>query len=416
MSEMVIFGGQRLAGEIRVSGAKNAALPILFATLLIEKEPVFLENIPDISDVRLTLSILESIGVRGEKSGDGYLLFSDEVCPNGVDVGSIGKIRGSSYLMGALLGRCGYVRMPLPGGCDFGGRPIDLHLFALEKLGAICGYEDGELLLTAKKLHGARIDFPSVSVGATVNAVLAAVSADGETLITNAAREPHVCDLCRFLNQCGARISGIGGANIQIQGGYPLHGCQYRIIDDVIELGTYLAAGVATGGRVSVCGRFFSSAESVILPLYEMGVKVSETADKIAVNAEDPFFATRLTTAPYPGFPTDLHPLFTLLLALSSGEGSLCETVWKERFRYLEELQKMGARVERRGTNVITNSSRLKGAKVRCVDLRAGAALVVAGLAAEGETVIENAELIARGYESIIPKLRALGAQIEKRQ
>ncbi len=413
---MVIFGGNRLCGEVKVSGAKNAALPILFATILITKDRVFLQNIPRIRDVELSFSILRELGITVEKKQSVYEICTDLASYRQPSASTVGEMRASTYLMGAMLGRFGRVEMPMPGGCDFGTRPIDLHLLAFEKMGAKCEKKEDRVIVSAERLHGATVVFPIVSVGATVNALLAAVAAEGESVIVNAARETHVSDLCRFLCACGAEISGIGTPILRICGGKALHGCSYRIIDDTLEMATYLSAAFATRGEVKVKGQFDPSIEPIVRPLYEMGALIREEDDGVSLNAEVNRFGTAIRTAPSPGFPTDLHPLFTVLLCLTKNGGSVEETVWQERFRYALELQKMGASLRRVGSRIYATPSSLRGESVVAVDLRAGAALIIAGLASRGKTVIKNTELIERGYESIADKLCALGANIEKRQ
>ena len=413
---MVIFGGNRLCGEVKVSGAKNAALPILFATILIPKDRVLLKNVPEIRDVQLSFSILRELGISVKKKQNLYEISTDLACFRPPSPSMVGEMRASTYLMGAMLGRFGRVELPMPGGCDFGTRPIDLHLLAFEKLGARCEREDDRITVSAERLRGSTIVFPIVSVGATVNAVLAAIAAEGETVIVNAARETHVSDLCRFLRACGAEISGIGTSVLRVCGGKKLHGCGYRIIDDVIEMATYLSAAFVTRGEIKVKGQFDPSMESIVQPLYEMGALIREEDDGVTLSAGGKRFGTEIRTAPSPGFPTDLHPLYTVLLCLTENGGSVEENIWQERFRYAVQLQKMGASLRRVGTKIYAAPSTLYGGNVVAVDLRAGAALIIAGLASCGKTVIHNTELIERGYESITDKLCALGADIEKRQ
>ncbi len=416
MKKIIVRGGHPLHGNINISGMKNAALPIVFASILVGERCV-VDNLPTVSDVELSLKILERMGATVERIGETTVAIDTKNFKNGSSpVDMVCKLRGSTYLLGAELGRFGEARVGSSGGCDFGSRPIDQHIKGFAALGA--KFESGETYNYVKAgnggLHGAPVYLDIASVGATINVMLAATLANGRTTIENAAREPHIVDLANFLNMCGARITGAGTSVIKIVGVESLHGCNYTILPDMIEAGTYMVAAAAAGGRMSVSGVIPKHMETVTAKLREMCVDIEVGEDVITVISNTRPGPANVKTYFYPGFPTDMHPQFGALLAIAGGESTVTESVWESRFRYVEELVKMGADIEvddNRAT--IHGAMRLHGAEVEACDLRAGAALIIAGLAAEGETVITGVEKIERGYDNIVGKLRAVGADIE---
>ena len=414
---IIINGGNRLYGDVYIDGMKNAALPIVFATIL-TKSKCIIENLPTVSDVILSLEILKEMGASVRK-----------ITPTTVEIDTtnlrfeaapydlVGKMRASTYLLGAQLGRFGKAMVGWPGGCDFGVRPIDLHIKGFEALGATVIIESGYINANADNdLLGNTIYFDIASVGATVNVMLAAVCAEGVTVIENAAREPHIVDLANFFNTCGANISGAGTSVIKIRGVKELHGCTYTIIPDMIEAGTFMVAAAATGGCVRIRNVIPKHVESITAKLCEMGVLVEEGADEsLLVTAQPECKNVNIKTLPYPGFPTDMHPQFAPLLCLASGVSCIQEGIWEHRFRYVDELRKMGATVMLDSrTATFVGSGKLNGAPVDATDLRAGAALVIAGLAADGITEISNVDYIYRGYDNIVEKLSKLGAKISE--
>ncbi|MCQ2427572.1 MAG: UDP-N-acetylglucosamine 1-carboxyvinyltransferase [Clostridia bacterium] len=415
MKKIIINGGNKLKGDIYVSGMKNAALPIIFATIL-TGDMCSIENLPDVTDVNLSLDILAAMGAEIRRTGStSVIIDTSKLSPECPDNGMVGRLRGSTYLLGALLGRFGDAKVGFSGGCNFGVRPIDQHIKGFQALGADVLNEDdcNHVTAGAGGLHGGSVYLDIASVGATINVMLAAVTARGRTTIDNAAREPHIVDLANFLNMCGARITGAGTSFIKIMGVEELHGCSYTIIPDMIEAGTYMAAAAATGGRVNIKGVIPKHMETVTAKLQEMGVGVDEKDESLIVTRSSALNGTNLKTFFYPGFPTDMQPQFGALLASASGTSVITEGVFDSRFRYVEELAKMKADITVDGrTATINGVERLCGAEVKAVDLRAGAALVIAGLAAEGTTVITGVELIERGYNDIVGKLRKLGADI----
>ncbi len=402
-------------GEVSVSGMKNAALPILFATILV-KGPCVLENIPNVSDIDISLRILEEMGaVVTRTSPTSVLIDTAHFHPGTSPYALVKKLRGSTYLLGAELGRFHKANVGWPGGCDFGSRPIDQHIKGFEALGASVNTDSGCIQLSAPEgLTGRSIYFDVVSVGATVNIILAATLAEGVTVIDNAAREPHIVDLANFLNSCGANITGAGTSVIKIRGVKELHGCTYAIIPDMIEAGTFMVAAAATGGTVKIRSVIPKHVESITAKLCEMGFQIEEFDDAVLVSPAEELRNVNIKTLPYPGFPTDMHPQFAPLLCLATGISCVQESIWENRFRYVEELRKMGvtAMVDSR-TATFIGTGKLTGAPVDAVDLRAGAALVIAGLAAEGTTEIGGVEYINRGYDNLVEKLQALGARIE---
>ena len=418
MEKYLINGGKELFGDVEISGMKNAALPIVIASIL-TKEKCVIENLPAISDVKKSLDILSAMGaVVTYKNRNCVEIDSTDVKGGISPYDIVSKMRGSTYLIGAELARFGHAKVGWPGGCDFGVRPIDQHIKGFEALGAkiTVDNENGYIYADAENgLHGNSVYFDVVSVGATVNVMIAAVLAKGKTVIDNAAREPHIVDLANFFNTCGAKITGAGTSVIKIQGVESLHGCTYAIIPDMIEAGTFMAAVAATGGKVNVKGIIPKHMESVSAKLEEMGACIIEHDDYITVEKNKPTKQIQIKTLPYPGFPTDMHPQFTAALCLAEGTSTVTEGVWENRFRYVDELLKMGADIKVDGISAKINGVKsLHGAEVKAVDLRGGAAMIIAGLAAKGETKITNIVSIERGYDDIIGKLTSLGADIKK--
>lgn len=412
----MIRGQKRLEGEVCVSGAKNAAVAILPATILSDGKCT-IENVPDILDVAILKEILKELGASINQINDSSIQIDTSNINSYVANNSqIGKLRASYYLMGALLGRFKKAIVPFPGGCDFGVRPIDQHIKGFEALGAKVEIEHGKVIISAEKLVGAPVYLDVVSVGATVNIMLAAVKAEGVTTIENAAKEPHIVDLANFLNAMGADIKGAGTDVIKIRGKKHLKGGHtYTIIPDQIEAGTYMIAAAATNGDVLVKNIIPKHMESLTAKLQEMNVTVDVYDDSIRVRGSDKIQKVNIKTLPYPGFPTDLQPPVTSLLCRAEGTSIITEGVWDNRFQYVDELKRMGAKIKVEGrTAVIEGPVRLTGAPVRAMDLRAGAAMVIAGLMAHGETVISNIHYIDRGYERLDEKLRSLGADIQR--
>ncbi len=419
MDRIVINGGKRLNGRVAISGMKNAALPIVFASIVTGSECI-IENIPPVNDVLMALEIIRDMGAEVEFTD----IFQTTVRINSANLrpcsapdDMVTKIRGSIYLVGAELGRFGHSSVALPGGCNFGKRPIDQHEKAFRTLGADVVSDDERITCSAPEgLHGTTVYFDLVSVGATINAMIAAVLADGVTVLEGAAREPHIVDVANFLNTCGANISGAGTDTIKIRGVRELHGCDcYTIIPDMIEAGTYMAAVAATGGCVRVENVIPKHMDIISSKLSEMGAVIEEEDDAITVTVDKRLRAVNIKTAPYPGFPTDMHPQFSALLATCDGVSEMNETVFDKRFRYVDELRNMGAVINVNGKIArIAGVNRLTGNTVKAVDLRAGAAMIIAGLAAEGRTVITDVESIQRGYANIVANFRDLGADIEE--
>ena len=418
MAKYAIKGGNPLRGNVVISGAKNAAVAILPAALLVAGE-CRIENVPDISDVRILIEILENMGAKTHFEEPGVLIIdSSNVECTQPDPTLVCKLRASYYLMGVLLGRFGHAHVALPGGCNFASRPIDQHLKGFRALGAeVTETEDYvELEPDMNGLYGTRICLDMASVGATANIMMAAVLIEGTTYIENAAKEPHIVDLANFLNTMGANISGAGTDTVKIRGVKELRGGTYAIIPDQIEAGTYMAAVAAAGGNVLVRNVIPKHMECITSKLREMSVKVTEYDDAIRIQSYGKLRSTTVKTRPYPGFPTDMQAQMCVCMAVANGVSRLTESVYETRFfGYCSELQNMGANIVIDGkTAVVTGRAELHGATVCAYDLRAGAALVIAGLAAEGETIVENVHFIERGYENIIEKLTALGADIHR--
>ena len=416
MDKIVVKGGASLHGSVEISGMKNAALPIIYACVLVEDKCI-IENVPDVRDVALSLNILRDMGATVNNIAKNTVEID---CTN-LKVGTsrselVRKIRASYYLLGSEFGRFGRSSVAYPGGCDFGGRPIDQHIKGFESLGGTVNANCDMVEITAEDgPRGANIFFDFVTVGATINVMLAAVLAEGTTIIENAAREPHIVDLANFLNTCGARVSGAGTDVIKIKGVTSLHGCTYAIIPDMIEAGTYMIAAAATGGCVRLTNVIPKHLESVSSKLEETGAGVDEYDDSVVVTGRDTIRKANVKTHPYPGFPTDMQPQMAVLLTLANGVSYVSEGVYEKRFRYVDELLKMGAAIKVDGrTAVIEGGKPLHGADVVAVDLRAGVAMIIAALCAEGTTEISQIHLIERGYDDVVGKLKSLGADIEK--
>ena len=417
MNFFVVKGGNELSGQIEVSGMKNAAVGVIFACLLIEDKCI-LENIPDISDVRTSFAILKAMGANIRYLTETTVEIDCTHAEGGCSPFELVRnMRASYYLVGAELGRFGKAKAGCPGGCDFGIRPIDQHIKGFEALGAAVSSEGGYIEGKAQtgRLKGSNIYFDRVSVGATMNIIIASVLAEGNTVIENAAREPHIVDLANFLNTCGAKITGAGTDVIKIKGVSALHGCTYALIPDMIEAGTYMIAAAATESRLKITNVIPKHLESISAKLEEMGVEVEEHDDFVVVSRKGKLKKANILTQPYPGFPTDMNPQMCTLLCLAEGVSNMTENVWDNRFRYVDELTKMGASIKVVGkTAVIEGGSGFVAAPVRAVDLRAGAAMIIAGLCASGKTTIEDIHHIKRGYYDIVGKLRSVGADIRE--
>lgn len=415
MEKYIIRGGNKLQGEVTISGAKNAAVAILPAAILSD-EPCIIENVPNISDIDITIKILLSMGADVTMLNKSTLRIDPRrVHTPCVEYDLAKNMRASYYFLGALLGKVGRARVSMPGGCDLGARPVDQHLKGFSSLGAECSVDHGMIHAQADKLVGAHIYFDMVTVGATINVMLAAVKADGLTVIENAAKEPHIVDLANFLNSMGADIMGAGTDVIKIKGVRTLHGAQYSIIPDQIEAGTYMVAAAATNGNVLIKNVIPKHLESITAKLQKIGARVEEYDDTVRVVGTGRLVKTNVKTLPHPGFPTDMQPQITTLLTLAEGTSIVTESIFDNRFKYVDQLRRMGADISVDGrVAVIEGTGRLMGAPVRATDLRAGVALVIAGLAAVGTTEVEDIFHVERGYEDLEKKLRALGADIRK--
>ena len=413
VEQYIIKGGNPLVGEVEIGGAKNAALGILAAAVMTE-ETVTIENLPDVRDTKVLIQAMESIGVRVEHI-DRHTVKINSAMINDftIDEGYIKKIRASYYMLGALLGRFNQAKVALPGGCNIGSRPIDQHLKGFRALGAQVKIEKGLIAANANRLFGNHIYMDVVTVGATINVMLAAVMAQGKTIIENAAKEPHVVDVANFLNSMGANIKGAGTDVIRIKGVDRLHGTTYSIIPDQIEAGTFMFAAAITKGDVLIKNVIPKHLESIGAKLIEMGCEIEEFDDALRVVAKKRLSNTHVKTLPYPGFPTDMQPQMGTLLCLAEGTSVVTEGIYDNRFKYAAELNKMGANINVEGKMAIIEGGHgLTGAPVMACDLRAGAAMVIAGLCAAGETEIEDIHYIERGYEDFVDKLRMLGADI----
>lgn len=415
MEKFVINGGQRLNGSVKISGAKNAAVAILPGVLLAEGRCI-IENLPEISDVTAICSVLRQLGATVNFLGDGRVeIDSTEVNSFTVTKEMSESMRASSYFLGALLGRMNRARVAPPGGCNFGVRPIDQHIKGFEALGARVTIENGMVEARTQRLGGCSIYLDVVSVGATVNIMLAAVKARGVTVIENAAREPHIVDLANFLNSMGANIMGAGTNVIKIRGVDSLHGTTYSIIPDQIEAGTYMAAVAGAGGDVMIENVIPKHLESIMAKLEELGAEIEVFDEAVRVKMDQRPHRTSVKTMPHPGFPTDMQPQIATVLSICDGTSIVTEGVWDSRFRYVEQLALMGADIKVDGKMaVITGVEKLKNSPLKAVDLRAGAAMIIAALMAEGESEIEDIRHIDRGYEKVVEKFAAIGADIKR--
>ena len=418
MEKFVVNGGAKLFGEVTVSGAKNAAVAIIPAVILCD-EPCRIENIPNISDVTLIATILQELGAVVTRVNKSTL----DIDPRPINTfvatqDSVRGMRASYYLLGALLGRFHNAKVALPGGCNFGVRPIDQHLKGFALMGAKNELINGAIIesTSERRLHGARIYFDTVSVGSTMNIILAAVKAEGQTIIENAAKEPHIVDLANFLNSMGANIRGAGTDVIKFRGVEYLKGITYSIIPDQIEAGTYMAAAAATRGKITVRNITPKHLDSISSKLREMGVEIEEYDEAVVVDAtKRPLNRVNVKTMPHPGFPTDCQPQFAALLCSVNGTSIMNESVWDNRYQYIAELVRMGAKISVEGRlAIIEGGPILTGAPVKATDLRAGAAMIIAALIAEGTTYISGISYIERGYEDVVEKFKSLGADIKK--
>lgn len=419
MEQYIIKGGNPLVGEVVIGGAKNAALGILAAAIMTDGE-CLIDNMPNVRDTNVLLQAMEGIGATIDRKGDNEVVISgkniDSTGDLIVDNEYIRKIRASYYLIGALLGKYRKAQVVLPGGCDIGSRPIDQHIKGFRALGAEVKIEHGMIIAQADQLVGSRIYLDVVSVGATINIMMAASLAQGNTVIENAAKEPHIVDVANFLNSMGANIRGAGTDVIRIKGVEKFHDTEYSVIPDQIEAGTFMMAAAATRGDVLIKNVIPKHLETISAKLIEIGAEIEESDDAVRVVATQRLRHTQIKTLPYPGFPTDMQPQMAITLGLSTGTSTITESIFENRFRYVEELRRMGANIKmvEGNTAIIHGVEKYTGASVAAPDLRAGAALVIAGLAAEGYTTVTQIGYIQRGYERFDEKLRALGGLIEK--
>lgn len=413
MHRIIINGGKKLEGEITISGAKNSAVALIPGAILCDEE-ITLANVPNISDVDALEDILKHLNAKIKRKDNGELYISSSSIENRkIDKKLAKKLRASYYFMGALLGKYKKCEMCFPGGCSIGTRPIDLHLKGFEALGATIEENGENFVIQAEELKGAKIYLDFASVGATINLIFAAVRAEGTTIINNAAKEPEIVNVATYLNNMGAKITGAGTKRIKIEGVKHLHSCFHEVIPDRIEAGTYEIIGAACSDRLKVNNIIPEHLEALHNKLKEMKVNITVEDDNAVVIESGDLKATKITTEIYPGFPTDLQQILASLMTQASGESEIHETIWENRFQNLYELKKMGAKVKIDGERAfIKGKTKLTGTEVYATDLRAGAGLVVAGLLAEGTTIIDNADLILRGYEGIVDKLRAVGADI----
>ena len=415
MEQFIMKGGNPLVGEVTIGGAKNAALGILAASIMTD-EDVLIENLPDVRDINVLLEAIQEIGASVNRIDRHTVrINASNIHEVAVDDEYIRRIRASYYFIGALLGKYKSAQVPLPGGCNIGSRPIDLHIKGFRALGAKVEIERGAVLAHAIDLVGSHIYLDKVSVGATINIMMAASLAEGQTIIENVAKEPHVVDVANFLNSMGANIKGAGTDIIRIKGVRKLHGTEYSIIPDQIEAGTFMCAAAATRGDITVRNVIPKHLEAISAKLLEIGCEVVEFDDAVRVVGKPKQRHTNINTIPYPGFPTDMQPQMTVTLALAEGTSIVTESIFENRFKYVDELARMGGSIKVEGNvAIIGGVEGFTGAQVNAPDLRAGAALVIAGLAAEGFTVVDEIGYIQRGYEHFEEKLRGLGAQIEK--
>ena len=415
MEQYVVKGGVPLRGKVSIGGAKNAALGILAAAIMTD-DTVTIENVPNVRDTRVLLQAIEGIGAKVKYVyNNSVQINGGSICDTNVEYDYIRKIRASYYLLGALLGKYNEAHVALPGGCNIGSRPMDLHIKGFKALGASVELRNGAVAVEAKELVGTHIYLDKVSVGATINVMMAAVMADGKTTIENAAKEPHVVDVANFLNSMGANIRGAGTDVIRIVGVESLHKTDYSVIPDQIEAGTFMFAAAATHGDILVKNVIPKHLEATSAKLLEAGCRIEEFDDAVRVSAAGPLHNTQVTTLPYPGFPTDMQPQMAVVLGIAQGTSTVTESIFENRFKYVDELTRMGADIKVESNVAIINGvDHYMGARVSAPDLRAGAALVIAGLAAEGITVIDDIHFIERGYEEFPEKLSRVGAKIEK--
>lgn len=412
MASIIIKGGNKLNGEVKISGSKNASLPIIAASILSGKKTT-LFNVPDIHDTQVTLKILRYLGCKVYKNHDRIEINSKYIDKMEVPESLMREMRSTVILAGALLGRFREVTFSYPGGCDIGARPIDLHLKSFKKLGIKIAEEYGFIRCSCDKIVGADIDLDFPSVGATENIILASVFAQGKTSITNAAREPEIVDLVNILNKMGAKISGEGTNVIEIEGVTKLHEVKYRVMPDRIEAGTFLCAGAMAGGKIKITNARTEQIIPIISKLEEAGCQIEKDNTSVTLQAPKRLKAIEIKTMPYPGFPTDMQSIFGSMLSFAKGTSIITENIFENRFKYLQELKRMGAKSKQEGNvAIITGVKMLTGAKVKSTDLRGGAAMVLAGLKAKGITEVTNIEYILRGYEGLETKLRKLGADI----
>ena len=415
MEQYIIKGGNPLVGEVEIGGAKNAALAILAAAIMTD-ETVTIDNLPDVNDINVLLEAISGIGAEVDRIDRHTVRINGSNIENfDIEYDYIKKIRASYYLLGALLGKYKRAEVALPGGCNIGSRPIDQHLKGFRALGAYVDIEHGKIIAEAERLIGKHIYFDVVSVGATINVMMAASMAEGLTILENVAKEPHVVDVANFLNSMGANIRGAGTDVIKIRGVSRLHKTDYSIIPDQIEAGTFMFAAAATRGDVTVMNVIPKHLEATIAKLVEIGCEVEEFDDAVRVVSKGDLHNTQVKTLPYPGFPTDMQPQIGVTLALCKGTSTITESIFENRFKYLSELTRMGANVKVEGNAAtIEGVDKFSGARVSAPDLRAGAALVIAGMAADGITIVDDIVYIQRGYERFEEKLRSLGAVIER--
>ena len=415
MEQYIIKGGSPLVGEVEIGGAKNAALAIL-ATAIMTDETVTIENLPNVRDINVMLDAISGIGGNVERVDVHTVKINGSMINDlSVDYEYIKKIRASYYLLGALLGKYKRAEVALPGGCDIGSRPIDLHLKGFRALGASVDIQHGLISAEAEELKGTHIYLDKVSVGATINIMMAAAMAEGKTTIENAAKEPHVVDVANCLNSMGANIRGAGTDVIRISGVERLHKTEYSIIPDQIEAGTFMFAAAATRGDITVKNVIPKHLEAISAKLLEIGCEIEELDDAVRVVASKPLHHTQVTTLPYPGFPTDMQPQMSAVLGIAEGTSTVTESIFENRFKYVDELTRMGASIKvESNIAIVTGTANYTGARVSAPDLRAGAALVIAGLSAEGIRIVDDIYYIERGYENFDVKLALLGAQIEK--
>jgi len=416
MRKALVTGGKRLSGTVSISGSKNAALPILAATILLHGETT-ITNVPNLLDIISMIRILRALGLRAEYFEPNMVkVYTNSAIKHVAPYELVTKMRASFFIIGPILARMGLAKVPLPGGCAIGSRPVNLHIKGLEALGAHVSMEHGFVIAKASKLKGAKIylDFPSV--GATETIMMAATHSEGETIIENAAQEPEIADLAAFLNKCGAKIEGAGKDIIKISGMGKLKSTDYKVMPDRIEASTLMVAGAITKGEITLNGVVEQHVEPVIRKLQDAGVEVAVSGDQMKVKAKDGIRSTDVKTMPYPGFPTDVQPQFTSLLSIANGTSVITETVFENRFMHVHELKRMGADIQIEGQSaIIKGVKKLSGCPVRVSDLRAGAALMLAGLAADGETLIDDVErFIERGYDNLIGKLNSLGGDLRE--